>query len=353
MVESWTGTEGRFGTPIRSLSFLDSGRLAVTVVTRAQGNPELARRDEPSAASAFQLNALIIEAYSGRVLESPHWPSNSRFAGIIAVNGKGLLIERGQELTLLSPDLKPVKQLTLPPLPAGEFTSYWSFHASPSGRRVLFFAGPIWTRVRWLWVDAEELQVLSTWEDVLNGSVAVSDDQLILQPFMQHAGDPPTTLMVRVPGGEWHPLPSTLQASNPRFVAPDLLCFSRHFEISSVLPSGVFLMRTATGEASRLEPPHKGWGFGRAATSASGGRFVILLNETSGSHPALDIGGHLVLKGFEVFDPPFSVPTFTLEVKDSRIKNPDIPALSPDGRHIAVLAYPDPVLEVYDLPPAK
>ena len=80
---------------------------------------------------------------------------------------------------------------------------------------------------------------------------------------------------------------------------------------------------------------------------------MILLHETRGSHPALDIGGHLVLRGFDVFDAPFSVPTVTLEVKDSRLKNPDLLALSPDGRHIAVLAYPDPILEVYDLPPAK
>ncbi len=113
-------------------------------------------------------------------------------------------------------------------------------------------------------------------------------------------------------------------------------------------------MRTDTGKLSRLKPPHKGWGFGQtAAVSRTGKRFVLLVEQTKGAHPALDIGGHSVLREMLVFDPPFTTPSFTLEVHGSKIMNPDNVALSPDGRHLAVFAYPDPVFEVYELPPPK
>lgn len=356
MFEPWGSPEGRSGTPIRSLWFLDNQRLAVTVVTQAGGKPELATRNEPNASSAFRLNAVIIEPSSGKVLATPDWPSNSRYAGIVAANDKGLVMERGEELTLLSLDLTPVKRITLPPLPAKQLTGYWSPHPSWSGKHLLLFAGPTWTKVRWIWLDAEDLQILESWEGILTGPIAVSDRQLVMDTGSRHYGDPPGILEVALPGGDWKPLPSTANASAPRFVGPNLLYFHRHsYDYPTTdLPArpGVYLMRTdGGGEVSRLEPPRNGWAFGRATTSLTGKRFVILVVETKGRHPALDIGGHLVLRGFLVFDPPFSTPSYTLEVRDSQVKNPDIPALSPDGRHLAVLAYPDPILEIYELPP--
>jgi len=351
MLEPHGSPEGRTGTPIRSLWFLDNQRLAVTLVTHAGGKPELAKRNEPNASSAFRLNASIIEASSGKVLSTPEWPSNSRYAGIVAANDKGLITERGEELTLLSPDLVPIKRLTLPPLPANQLTGYWSPHPSWSGRRVLFFAGPAWTRIRWLWLDAENLQVLESWEDVITGPVAVSDRRLAMSTGGRHFGDPPPTLVLSEPGGDWRRVPSTTHVSSLQFVGSDLLYLQFYPGIGHSGRSGVFLMRTDGGEVSHLEPPHKGWGFDRAATSLNGKRFVIPAVESKGGHPALDISGHLVLRGLLVFDQPFSGPSLTIGVQDSQVRNPDTVALSPDGRHLAVLAYPDPVLEVYELPP--
>lgn len=113
-------------------------------------------------------------------------------------------------------------------------------------------------------------------------------------------------------------------------------------------------MQTEAGVISRLEPPrNKNWGLGQAAVSRNGKRFVILVEQTKGAHLGLDIGGHDVLKALFVFDPPFKAPSFRLVVRGSRIRNPEMPALSPDGRHLAVFAYPDPVIEVYDLPQPK
>lgn len=173
------------------------------------------------------------------------------------------------------------------------------------------------------------------------------------EPFSQRFGSPPRTLMVEAPGGSWKPIPSTLWASYPQFVAPYLLYFHRYSTISHPGKSGAFLMRTNSGEVSRLQVPHEGWCCGQAAVSRDGNRFVILLLQDKGFHPALDMGGHSQLKGLLVFDPPFRVPSYTLQVQGSKLRNPDLVALSPDGRHFAVLGYPRPVLEMFDLPLPK
>jgi hypothetical protein len=282
----------------------------------------------------------------------PDWPSSSRFAGIVAANDKGFVTERGEELTLLSFDLVPIKRMTLPALPRNFLSGYWSPHSSWSGRHLLFFAGPAWVKIPWLWVDAESLEVLESWRDIVTGPVTVSDDQVISQPYSRRFGDPPSTLMAEVPGGSWRPIPSTLSASVPSFVGPNLVYFHRPQTINHPASAEAFLFRTDGSEIFRLETTRKGWEPGRAVVSRVGNRFVILEGEMKGSHPALDIGGQSVLKGVLVYDPPFHVPSYTLTIRDSKVTNASA-ALSPDGRHLAVLGYREPLLEVFELPPAN
>jgi len=347
--------ESRVGLPIRSVCFLDDQRLAVTVVTQAKGKPELAMRGEPSPSSAFRLNAAILEASSGKVLGTPEWPSNSRYAGIVAANDKGFVTQRGGELTLFGPDAKPIRHIELPPLPSDQYghDNNWVPHSSWSGKRVLLLGGRVSMSGPWIWLDAENLQILRSWEDMLNLPITASDNELVMATRTGHPSDPPRTLLASEPGGNWMPIPSTANLLSVQFVASDLLYAQYYSSIGQPGRSGAFLIRTDGTAVYRLEPPRKGWGLGRATASRSGMRFVILVGETKGRYPALDIGGHSVLRGFLVFDPPFRTLSYTLEVRDSRLRNPDIPALSPDGRHLAVFAYPDPILEIYELPPTN
>lgn len=321
MMAPWSGPEGRYGTPIRSLIFLNDYRLAVTVVTQTTGKPELAARGAPSASSAFRLNAVIIDASSGKILDTPGWPSNSRYAFIVTANDRGFLTERGEELMLFDPDLRPIKRVGLPRLPGDQYghDRFWTARPDWSGKRVALLGWVTFTKGPWLWLDAERLEILESWDEIGTGSVAVSEDRMVMSTASRHLGDPPPILTIRAPGGEWHPLPSTANPSGEQFVGPNLLYFHRFPTISLPSPSGAFLMRTDGGEPSRLEPPRKGWGLGQAAASRTGKRFAILVGETKGRHPALDISGYLVLRGFEVFDPPFSAPSSILEVRDSRI----------------------------------
>jgi len=109
-------------------------------------------------------------------------------------------------------------------------------------------------------------------------------------------------------------------------------------------------MEIDTGQTSRLEPPRKDWDLGVAAASRAGNRFVVLVNEEKGEYSALDISGHSVLKGLLVFDSAFDAHPSLFIVRDSRIRNGNTVALSPDGHHLAVLGYPDPVVEIFELP---
>jgi len=346
--------EPRSGILIRSVCFLDDQRLAATVVTPGGGKPGLATRGQPNEGSPFQLNAALIEADSGKIIATPEWPSNSRYAWIIAANDKGFVIKAGNEITQLSPQLTPGKRISLPQPPSDEYSHdrSWNTDSSWSGRRALLFAGRAWSDMVWVWLDTENFRILASWYDDTVGPIAVSDDQLVKQPFSQHFGDPPRSLMVQTPGAEWKPIPSTLYGMNPQFVGPNLLRFGIYAPHDRSVQSGVFLMRIDDGEISRVEHTRKGWGYGQAAVSRTGKRFVILVLETRGSHPSLDIGGHAVLRGFLVYDAPFHAASYTLEVRHSRLRNPDMVALSPDGRHLAICSYPEPVLEVFNLPPA-
>jgi hypothetical protein len=346
------GTRETAWVPVVTLAFLSNGRLAATLVAPTREAPGLATRGGPDAASPFRLRGVVIEASTGKVLAAPEWPSNSRAAGIVAVNDRGFVTEIGTELTLFSPELAPIKRLALPPCAANGYVSEgdWYPDSSWSGKHLLLVSGPVWSRACWLWVDAEALRLLAAWEEDRSGPVAVSDDRMVLNPSGRHFGDPPLPLEVAVPGGDWKPLPSTLSSSGQQFVGPDLLYFQRYAAISSPVRPGVFLMRTDTGEVSRLNRLRKGWGFGRAATTRTGKRFAILIGQTKGSHPALDVGGHSVLRGLLIYDAPFRAPSYTLGIRESKIRNGSA-ALSPDGRHLAVLGYPKLLLEVFDLPP--
>jgi hypothetical protein len=325
------------------------------VVTQAPGTPGLPTRGEPNATSPFRLDALLIGAASGNILATPAWPSNSRYAGIVAVNEQGLVTLRGDELALFSHDLRPIKRMTLSSLPSDEYghDRHWTPRSSWSGKHLLLLGWITWKTGPWLWVDAESLQVLKSWEEVGTGPVAVSDDRLVMSTGGRHFGDPPSTLKVAVPGGDWTPIPSTFNALTPEFVGPSLLYFHRARTINHPGPAEALLIQTDGSEIFRMEATHEERGPGRAAASREGTRFVILETELKGSQPALDIGGHGVLRGFLVYDPPFDTPSYVLRAERSQLRNPDIVALSPDGRHLAILGYPDPQLEVFEIPQVK
>jgi hypothetical protein len=336
------GTNEGVWTSARTLHFPNDRQLIATLVLPAKKRPSLATRSEPGAGSSFRLSAAIIDASSGKVVATPEWPSDSRSAGVVAVNENGLVTLARNRLTLLASDLTVRKHLALPAPDSGP---WWNYLTTQSGRHVLFVAGNVPKDRPWLWLDTDRLEVVKSWQDASTGSGAVSDDLIVLSPANHRL-----PLEAKVPGGDWRPVAS-VEAASLQFVAPDLLYLNLIGRGEREAGGGVFLMRTDGGQVSRLVPPHKGWGLGPAAVSRTGKRFAIVVGQTKGSHPLLDIGGHSVLRALLVFDPPFKMPCYTLLARGSKVTNPSA-TLSPDGRHLAVLGYPDPILEVFELPNA-
>jgi hypothetical protein len=342
--------------PIITLHFLDNERLAATFVIPAKKTaPKLATRAQEDGSSPFRVRTAVINASTGRVLATPEWPSNSRAAGIISADDRGFVTQTGGKLTLVSPELKAVKQMNLPTCAVDNGKASggdWSPSASWSGRRALLISGPVWSKSCWLWIDTERLQVLASWQDERTGAVAVSDDRLVLQPFGRHFGDPPLPLKVAMPAGDWKAIPETLNASTPQFVGPDLVYFHRPQAIDHPDPAEALLIRTDGSVLFRLETTPKGWVPGRAAVSRTGIRFVILQGQMKGGVQGLDIAGHSILKEFLVYDSLSQVSSYTIQVRESKAKNGSA-SPSPDGRHLAVLGYPEPTLEIFELPPLK
>lgn len=347
--------EPRSGIPIRSLGFLDNERLAVTVVTRRRGEPGLPKRGAPQAESPYRLDGILISSATGKIIGKPEWPTNSRYAGVVALNDRGFVIQTGNELELLSTDSRLINRMALSPLPTDEYAHdrSWAPRSSWSGRHLLLLGWRTWSMGPWVWVDAENLRILESWQGIGTGPVTASDDWLVMRANNGRLANSPPFLEIAVPGGHWEPIPSTANAYSAEFVGPNLLYFKRLSAVDVRQQSDGFLMRTDSGYRLRLEPNRKDWTLGQAAVSRAGNRFVILEGQTKGSHPALDISGHEVLRGLLVFERPFTVPSFTVEVRDSHIRNPDLVALSPDGRYLAILGYPQSTLEVFELQPPK
>ena len=338
--------------PVITLNFIDNNTLAATFVVPAKAKPEFAARGKEDDASPFRLESAIFEASSGKVLATPEWPTNSRAAGIVTANDRGFVVETGDQLVLLSSELVSLKQFKLPVCPVNGVnaqSSSWRPDPSWSGNRVLLASGEVWSQKCRLWVDAETMQVLASWQDGKVGSIAVSDDQVVMQAFQRHYGDPPVPLERAAPGGNWKAIAGTQGASAPQFLGPHLLYFQSLPANSPAVKPGVFLMRTDTGTVSQLDSPQQGWGFGRAVPARNGDRFVILITDVKGSHAALDISGHSVVTGIDVYDAPYRSASYSLTVRQSQVRNASA-AISPDGRHLAILGYPKPILEIFELP---
>src|SRR5579864_3564856 len=163
------------------IHFLDEHTLVVSFLTReARATVGLSSRNKDPGIGAMQLHVLIIDTSDGSIRDSKSLAAGTRLSGVVATHNENIVIQRGSEVTLLSPENGPShdRSLSLPSLHDGEW------HAVPSvtGGSILFVATDLTTanRVRWLWVDSDTLTLLHTWEDVQSGWVTISDDTIAM-----------------------------------------------------------------------------------------------------------------------------------------------------------------------------
>jgi hypothetical protein len=324
--------------PKTSLWFVGNNTVVATFVTREE-KPALSSHDSSDTNLPLRLRALFLDASTGKVMSTQAWPSESRFAGIVATNDGNFITQRGVVLTLYSPDAKEVRRLSLPPIQQDLWG--WVAHPSPTGRNILFATPNLTTtdQTPWIWVDASTLEVARSWREAQSGWVGISDDtiSMIACSFHVYRCDP--GVEVRGLATEWKtiaPIERRPQSS-PRFLNKDTIFLSGHPWKLLQTDGKVILNENAPFEGST------------AISSSSGQRFVVPFFQSKGGVAALDIGAHGELKTISVYDAPFHERSYRLEVKGPKIKELAQLALSPDGSKLAILY--DESVYLFQLPP--
>lgn len=323
--------------PRISLWFLDNNTIVVTFITR-EGEPKLSTRESSDTSVALRLRAVLFDAENGHVANSVAWPTETRFASIVAVHDGKFVVQTGAMLTLYSPKFDVLKTLRLPPLQG----LGWVAIPSPTGRSILLTPAGIPTSVvPWLWVDTDELQVTRSWQGNMSGYVGISDNRIAMTACVWvHDCEP----MVEVRGltTDWKPVASASRHNmpHPQFVDNDtVFLLGRPTELVRADGEIVF-----TDDA-----PLEGCWWGAVVVSATQ-RVVTPSCKLKGAIRSLDFGGHDVLQQLILYDVPFRGPSYVLDLKGPTMKDLTTLAISPDGARLAILNIQTLILELIELP---
>jgi|HubBroStandDraft_6_1064221.scaffolds.fasta_scaffold87814_2 hypothetical protein len=325
--------------PHTSLWFLDDATIVVTfVIHEGKGNPKLSRRDGSDENLPLELRAVFLDAVTGKVTAKLDWPSESRYASIVATHVGEFVTERGTQLTLYSKEFDELRKLELPPTKE----TGWVARPSPTGKNILFIAENLKTRsaVPWIWIDTDGLQVLRSWEEPQSGWVGISDKWIAMAACgWVYDCEPNIEIRGLITGWKSIVSASRHQKSHPQFINDDLVFLLGH-------PTR---MVQSDGKTVLLEDlPFEGCWWGGAVSSAGGSRLAVPSCKLTGAVAALDRGGSDVLKKILLYDAPFHGLSYVLDFQGPVIKEASLLALSPDGLQLAILN--DESVEVVRLP---
>jgi hypothetical protein len=334
--------------PIKSLWFQDNSTVVATFVTREEKHTALSKRDQSDANLPLRLCAIFIDVSTRKVTSTQSWPTESRFARIVAVNNGNVITQRGDLLTLYSSDARELRRLSLPPV-APDYLTGWFPHASPTGSNILFATpNPRETSPRpWIWVNASTLEIARSWKEVQSGGVAISDTTISMIACGFYPYRCKQNVEVKSLTTEWKTIaaeegrpgfaPWLSEDTLFRFLNEDTIFLSGN-PWKLLKPDGTVVLRGDT--------PLEG---SMAITSSTGQRFVVPFFQWKGGVAALDIGAHGELKAISIYDAPFHEQSYRLEVKGPKIREQVKLALSPDGSKLAILY--DESIYLFQLPP--
>jgi hypothetical protein len=326
--------------PRTSLWFLDKNTIIATFVTN-EGKPALSSRGGSDANLPLRLRVVFLDVSTGKITATPAWPTESRFAGIVATYDGKFVAQTGTTLTSYSADARTLGKLSLPPIE--EDVLGWGAHPSPTGRSILFATTNLTTTVEtpWIWVDSNSLRIAHSWKGIRTGWVGISDNAIAMTScviWFYHC-DP--NVAIRGLATEWKPVAPIERRSQPfpQFVSEDILFLSGHPWKVLQTDGKVVLTESAPFEGSLAIP------------SAGGQRFVVPFFKLTGEVAPLDVGAHGELKTISVYDSPFHERSYKLKVIGPKIKDQGTQlALSSDGSLLAILH--DEWVYVFQLPPA-
>lgn len=337
--------------PMTSLWFTDNETLVATFVIqhRVRTSEPAHRSGTNDTSLPLLLRAIFLDPATGKVTANIAWPTEHRYSKIVAAYDRRLVVQRGNELTLYSPELSVLRELRLPQIKV--YAAHWSASPSPTAKNILFTAPLDQRTACWLWVNALTLQIVREWDKQPGvAGLSISDDKIAEITSCEIT--PCGTASVRVRGllTDWETI-ATSGHESLQFVNQDLL-----FLAGDAFPIDFRPMRLIrlNGQVLFSEPQVRassGRRWGSPVVSAGGTKLVIPFYQTKGRIAALDVSGQEVLKKLLVYDVSADGQPHTLTVVGPDVNGYGGMALSPDGSKLAVLD--GETLELFQLPTAS
>jgi hypothetical protein len=299
----------------------------------------------PSAGTRFQappqrLEALFLDAATGKVRNKKEWPTGSRRGDIIPAGaGRFIVTTADDGSTLYSPTFDPLLR----------FETGSTLSVSPDGKTILVKekSGPPPYTFRW--IDLGSLQVLRTWEwkgpediNLPGGKIGPICDDVMMLPF------PREGFLIRNLDGPWQLVRIWRWRWFPQFqfVSRELLAvWYRGLEYNG--ESYFSLIRT--DGAVLLDREFSTQFLRRPAISADGRRIALPILKAHGGSAFFDIGEKYSLSRIQVYDVPSRKWICTLSAKDAATKRLGGLGISPDGSLLALLSQ-DGVLRMFKIP---
>jgi hypothetical protein len=345
------------GRPWSSLWFVNNNTIVATFVVHEEGGKaQVSRRDNLDSTLPLRLRAMFLDASTGKITASRDWPTDSRMARIVAVHGGKLVTLGKNELTLYSPDLTPIKSISLP---VGSFG--WIAHTSPSGKSLLFSSADF-REGPWIWVETDSLTILNSWEDSPSGLLTISDKNVGTSTCwwggeckswkvngnggaacVESGPKCESKIQIRELSTGWKTIGDGEKYQHPQFVNDEMIFLPGKDNGKLIGIDGKVIL-----DEPRL---YRSWGCGDTGVvpAANGHRFLIPNCLWKGAVASLDIGSHPVLKQVFVYDIGSHVQSKSLDVKGPKIQNDMQFAISPDGTKLVILN--DEFVEMFKLPP--
>jgi len=324
--------EFRTGPTLHPLCFPSNGVLIVSFL-KHDATTALMAPDRNNGNLPLKLHAIFLSAEAGTVQATKTWPTPHPHVDVIpARNGQFAVLLPGK-LTLYSPDIEPLKELSIP-LPPPPLDPPYDM-ASPQGESaVLGFSGKD-SHIDW--INTDNLRILGSWKEPMT-TCSVSDRQLAI---CQEEGFVSEVILRDVTGAERLLCRDRDNCGLAQFVNDNLLCLVRTHSLRLMTTSRQMLFSQDFPEDDYIATP--------MAISSNGQRFAEGVWAPRGGN--FDTNFRTLSKRVMVFNVPTRQWIYILSAKEQKLKAPMSVALSPDGTLMAILD-PSAIVRVYRLPDA-
>lgn len=294
-----------------------------------------------------RLEALFLDAATGKVRTKKEWPTGSQRGRIIPAGaGRFIVTTADDGSTLYSPTFDQLLR----------FEAGSTLSVSPDGKTILVKEerGPSLYTFRW--IDLGSLQVLRSWDEsgrenkwkvqgdinLPGGKIGPIYDDVMMLPF------PREGFLIRNLNGPWQLVRIWRWRWFPefQFVNRELLAVWFRGEPYNGL-SYFSLIRT--DGAVLLDREFSSQFLRRPEISADGRRIALPILKAHGGSAFFDIGEKYSLSRIQVYDVPSRKWICTLSAKDAATKRLGGLGISPDGSLLALLSQ-DGVLRMFKIP---